>query len=347
MSKKKSRKISQKEVAAHLGVSPATISNAFNQPHQLSQALRERILSECKRLGYHGPNAAASMLRKGSTGNICVVLGDSLSYSFSDPVANLFLEGVADILAQNNLNLLLIPGNDTGSPQVSLEGFADGFIFYGAPRDPDIFDRIAALDKPLITVDFDHQPYGSVNVDNCEGAYKLASQVINEDTDLAVLGLRLIETDRVCRITSEELLSESESISRRRLQGYLQAARDLGRDIPVERIWTIPFNQSPLAEMAAREALSLHPRPRLLLCMSDLIALTAVRVALKEGLRIPEDIRVAGFDGIAEAEAYTPSITTVYQQCLEKGHVAAQRLIDGQLMDRTILNTDVVLRETT
>ena len=347
MSKKKSRKISQKEIAAQLGVSPATISNAFNQPHQLSKALRERILSECKRLGYHGPNAAASMLRKGTTGNICVVLGDSLSYSFSDPVANLFLEGVADILAQNNLNLLLIPGNDANSPQASLEGFADGFIFYGAPRDPEIFDRIVALDKPLITVDFDHDPYGSVNVDNFEGAYQLTRQVVREEADIAVLGLRLIETDRVCRITPAELLSESESISRRRLQGYLQGAKDEGRDIPVERIWTIPYNQPQLAEMAAREALALHPRPRLLLCMSDLIALTAVRVALKEGLRIPEDIRIAGFDGIAEAESYTPAITTVYQQSLEKGHIAALRLIEGRLEDKTTLTTQVMLRETT
>ncbi len=347
MTKPHPRKISQKEIAKILGVSPATISNAYNQPHQLSSSLRERILSECKRLGYHGPNAAASMLRKGKTGNICVVLSDSLSYSFSDPVANLFLEGVADILAQNHLNLLLIPGNDANSPQTNMEGFADGFIFYGSPRDPEIFDRIASLDKPTIIVDFDHEPYGSVNVDNYEGAYNLTQSIIGKETEIAVLGLRLIETDRVCRITPDELLSESESISRRRLQGYLQAASDAGREIPVDRIWTIPFNFPQYAEMAAREVLAYHPRPRLILCMSDLIALTMVRAALKAGLRIPEDIRIAGFDGIAEAESYHPAVTTVYQQCLEKGHVAAQRLIDGKLEEKSILETQVILRETT
>ncbi|WP_020405338.1 LacI family DNA-binding transcriptional regulator [Hahella ganghwensis] len=347
MTKPRNRKISQKEIARILGVSPATISNAFNQPHQLSANLREHILSECKRLGYHGPNAAASMLRKGKTGNICVVLSDSLSYSFSDPVANLFLEGVADILAKNSLNLLLIPGNDADSPQTNMEGFADGFIFYGAPRDPEIFNRIAALDKPIITVDFDHEPYGSVNVDNYEGAYQLTRSIIGQDTDIAVLGLRLIETDRVCRITPEELLSESESISRRRLQGYIQAARDLDREIPVDRIWTIPFNFPQYAEMAVKEVLAYHPRPKLLLCMSDLIALTAVRVALRAGLKIPEDIRIAGFDGITEAETYHPSVTTVYQHCLEKGHIAAQRLIDGNLQDKSTLETRVILRETT
>ena len=82
-----------KDVAGHLGVSTATISNAFNRPDQLSQKLRERILSECKTLGYPGPNAAARSLRTGRTGIIGVTLSNYLSYSFSDPVANQFLQG--------------------------------------------------------------------------------------------------------------------------------------------------------------------------------------------------------------------------------------------------------------
>ena len=56
-------KLTLKDVALQLGVSTATISNAFNRPDQLSKARREHILAECDRIGYTGPNKAAQILR--------------------------------------------------------------------------------------------------------------------------------------------------------------------------------------------------------------------------------------------------------------------------------------------
>jgi len=68
------KRMTLKAVADALGVSTASISNAFNRPDQLSAILRDRILKECERLGYHGPNPAARSLRTGATGVVGVML---------------------------------------------------------------------------------------------------------------------------------------------------------------------------------------------------------------------------------------------------------------------------------
>ena len=73
-----------------------------------------------------------------------------------------------------------------------------------------------------------------------------------------------------------------------------------------------------------KEALHSTPRPNVLLCMSDLIAISAMQEAHSLGLKVPEDIRIVGFDGIDEARRITPTLTTVHQNSEEKGVKAAQ-----------------------
>lgn len=82
-----------KEVAAAVGVSPATVSNAYNRPDQLSSGLREKVLETARRLGYPGPDPTARSLRRGRSGVIGVLYADRLSYAFEDPAAVLFLRG--------------------------------------------------------------------------------------------------------------------------------------------------------------------------------------------------------------------------------------------------------------
>ena len=87
-----------KSIAKELGVSNATVSNAFNRPDQLSKARREEILAACKKLGYFGPNKAAQSLRRGTFNIVALVLPDSVEYMISDPVASSFMRGVSAVL---------------------------------------------------------------------------------------------------------------------------------------------------------------------------------------------------------------------------------------------------------
>jgi DNA-binding LacI/PurR family transcriptional regulator len=81
-------------LAAELGVSRTTVSNAYNRPDQLSPALRRRVLDTARRLGYPGPDPVARSLRTRKAGAVGLLLTEALSYAFRDPVAVQFLEGL-------------------------------------------------------------------------------------------------------------------------------------------------------------------------------------------------------------------------------------------------------------
>lgn len=339
------KKHNLKTVAAALNVSVATVSNAFNRPDQLSAELRQRILQQCAALGYSGPNAAARSLRTGKSGIIAVLLSDTLEYSVSDPVANQLIKGIAEVLQAHGHDLLLLSGTHN-STRSSAEAVPDGFILYGAPTNPEQLERILRHQKPLITVDCNIAGIGSVNIDNMQTAKQSALHAFARmPGPVAVLGLRLIRSDRVCRIQPDELYSSDQAISRRRLEGYLAAAHEVGRELPAEAIWHIPLNQHEHAMMAAKEALQQAQRPAVLLCMSDRIALAALMVARELNIAVPEELVIVGFDGIEEGERSFPALTTIQQYSVEKGRVAARRLLAGELEGDTELSCDLIIRQ--
>ena len=92
-------------VAAHVGVSVATVSNAYNNPTQLSPATRRRILTAAAKLGYRGPNATARSLRTQKTGNIGVLFTDDLTYAFEDKASVDFLAGMSEAVSYTHLTL--------------------------------------------------------------------------------------------------------------------------------------------------------------------------------------------------------------------------------------------------
>src|SRR3954465_7665403 len=111
-------------VADALGVSRASVSNAYNRPDPLSPARRERILDAARRLGYAGPDPAARGLRMGQTGTIGVLVGAELSYAFRDPATGLFLEGVARAGERAGTALLLIPSPPGQDPTAAIRAAA-------------------------------------------------------------------------------------------------------------------------------------------------------------------------------------------------------------------------------
>ncbi|WP_342807668.1 LacI family DNA-binding transcriptional regulator [Alteromonas sp. M12] len=340
----RAKKLNLKQVAEALGVSTATVSNAFNRPDQLSAKLRERILLEAADLGYHGPNLAARTLRRGESDVIGVMLLDSLKYSLSDPVANQLLQGIAEVLVERNKHMLLLSSHADADQQRGAESLPDGFILYGA-IDPRSFEFILKTGKPVVVVDSEYKETASVNIDNQNGAFTIAEYAIRDENErVAILGLRLIDTDRVCRLTEADLNEDSQEVSHARLAGYRKAAEKINCHIAAASMWHIPINDAELAEIAAREALTMNPRPTVLLCMSDIIALAAIRVARELNIKVPDELSITGFDDIPESARSEPALTTVCQQSIEKGRVAATLLLDGKTNENVVLETKLVVR---
>tara|TARA_R110001583_G_scaffold39399_4_gene126230 strand:- start:13105 stop:14136 length:1032 start_codon:yes stop_codon:yes gene_type:complete len=316
-----------KSIAKELGVSNATVSNAFNRPDQLSKKRREEILASCQTLGYSGPNKAAQSLRKGQFNIVALVLPDSVEYMITDPVASNFVKGVSSVLEKSHVNLLLFSGASDNINAVS--DFVDGFICYGSPRNVKLIDQLRTTDKKVVTADFDIDRKASVGIDNEHAAYEIAKLAINsKDDDIAILGLRLLDSNLTARVYDLADFDVHCSIAHQRLNGYKKAIEELGVSLRTDRLWNIPESSHHFALIAAKEALTSIPRPNVLLCMSDLIALAALKEINSMGLKIPEDIRVVGFDGIDEASRSTPPLTTIHQNSEEKGIKAAELFIN-------------------
>jgi DNA-binding LacI/PurR family transcriptional regulator len=284
-------------------------------------------------------------LRKGHFNIIALVLPDSLEYMVTDPVASQFIKGVAEALRPTDTNLLLFSGsNETVNEVID---FVDGFICYGAPRNTKLLEQLGKIDKKVVTVDFDIPGIPSVNIDNHDAAYHVAKLALEKNAKLpAILGLRLVDSKFTCRVYDMELLDVSTSISHRRLDGYVKAIEQNCLSIDNDRIWHVPESNQQYASIAAKEALTCSPRPDVLICMSDVIALSAMREALKLGLRIPDDIRIVGFDGIDEAKRYHPTLTTVQQFSDKKGFKAANMFITGE-NEGAILPYEIIIGEST
>lgn len=323
------KKLTLKDLAKTLGVSTATISNAFNRPDQLSAKLRDKILFESERLGYTGPNITARALRTGETGIVGVVLSDPLRYNFNDAVANGFLSGLAEVFDEHHISMLLLSSKETPYHQPSIEAVPDYFIVYGEPRSSTVLERLERQQKSIITVDFDYRDYPSVNIDNYQGAFDITCYGLEQTqaTHVAILGLRLTVEPVLANIVGKQLLGSDRAISRRRLEGYLAALKHKGISIPPENIWSIPDNEVEVGYEAAKEALMTNPRPNLLLCMSDRLALAAMKAAADLSIDIPKQLKVVGFDDMPEAGVCSPTLTTVHQPFVEKGRVAAKQLL--------------------
>ena len=152
------RRATVKEVAAEVGVSPATVSNAYNRPDQLSPELRARIFAAAKELGYSGPDPVARGLRRRRTGVMGVLYPDRLSYAFADPVSVMFLEGVSEAAEEARLGLLLVPGTprEERGPAAVGEAAVDGFVIYCLANDDPLVD--AALERRLPVVLVEQPP---------------------------------------------------------------------------------------------------------------------------------------------------------------------------------------------
>ncbi|CAI8239239.1 MAG: HTH-type transcriptional repressor CytR [Glaciecola sp. HTCC2999] len=310
-----------RSVADKLNVSTATISNAFNRPDQLSKVKREEILFACKQLGYLGPNKAAQSLRRGRSGIIALVLADSIDYMISDPVASSFIRGVSEIVKDNGSHLLLFSGS---SPSInSVIDFVDGFICYGTPRNTALFQELERCPKKVITVDFEIPERASVGINNHQAAYEIALQALSPDDTVAIVGLRITNAEKTSKIIETDFVDVATSVGFQRYKGYQDAMAKHGLQIDTSLVWSVPESTQAYAKQAAEEILNEPKLPNTILCMSDLIALSILKELLSAGVKVPEQVKIVGFDGIEETKRYHPILSTVYQNSTEKGRMAA------------------------
>jgi len=323
------RRVTLRDVAARLGVSPATVSNAYNRPDQLSPDLRERVFQAARDLGYGGPDPLARSLRRGRTGVIGVVYDSPLHSAFADPAASLFLGGVARALQEEGLNLLLLAGARERSEELVSAASVDGLILYATSAASPALAATRARQLPTVLVDQAPQEgVPLIAIEDEAGAHVAARYLLDlGHREVGVLALPLAPYVHI----------------RARLEGYRRALTGT----PARLHERAGDNTPEVGEGMTHDLLTTHPDITALLCMSDVLAQGALRAAARLGRRVPQTLSVIGYDDIPSSAAL--NLTTVLQPTTEKGLEAGRAmlaLLRGETPPGVTLPTRLVVRGT-
>jgi len=337
-------------LAAELGVSRTTVSNAYNRPDQLSPELRRRVLETARQLGYPGPDPVARSLRTRRAGAVGLLLTEGLSFAFRDPAAVGFLEGLALACEEAEQGLLLVPASpevdDAKTAAAVHQAGVDGFIVYSVPDDDP--HLAAVLQRPLPTVVCDQPRIDGVDhvgIDDHAAMTAVARHLIDlRHRRIGVVCMRLGRERHDGLVEVRRQRAAHFHVQRARLAGLADAfGAVLGDWTPVPVVER--FNHTTASgAAAAAELLDRFPGLTALVCTSDILALGALDEVRRRGMRVPEDVSVTGFDGVREAER--AGLTTVRQPVREKGRVAGRLLLDRRecVRPRTVsLPTELVI----
>ena len=348
-----SSRVTLRTIAEELGVSRTTVSNAYNRPHELSPALRTRILDTARRLGYRGPDPAARMLRTGKMGTIGLVFTDDLRFVFSDPDTTGFMRGVAETTAASSIGLSLLPVPRDVDPRSSALATApvDGYLVFSVASSHPALDIVLGAGVPVVVVDEpdlgDRTSF--VGIDDHAGASIAADHIIElGHRRVALLAHRTATDSTAGPLDIDQVAKATVRVSRVRLEAY--HARLAAADLAPVAIWQTAGSEQDAGRDAAAALLTEHPETTALLCTTDQIAIGAIQAATAMGRRVPDDLSVVGFDDVPGAATCMPPLTTVAQPIVDKGRVAADLLL-GQIRSgarcRIELPIELIVRAST
>ncbi|GAA3552830.1 LacI family DNA-binding transcriptional regulator [Kribbella ginsengisoli] len=334
-------RVTIKTVAQAAGVSPSTVSNAYNKPDQLSAAVRERILAKAAELGYAGPDAAARALRSGKAGAVGVLFTDKLSYAFSDPYAVGFLAGLAEVAEEFTTSLLLMPISsvdiESGTNAVRQAAIDTAAIFcvdHGHPA----LEMLKNRGIPMVSTQRGHDlADGWVAIDELDSAAAMGEH-------LARLGHR----DVVVLVDSHQATSRQPielDLDQVGCDDCELRIAGLRKTMPDARLRIVSGGHNAFGSglAAAGWVLDSQDRPTAIAGLSDVQALGAMEAMKTRGLIPGRDLTVTGFDDIPAAE--TAGLTTIRQPIKDKGRAVGRLLLDPNATERHLtMPTELVVR---
>lgn len=326
-----------KEFAELAGVSTATASRALTGSGRVSEDTRKRIAALAEKLGYQ-PNFAARNLRTQRTMTIGVLvpLGHEALQHLSDPFFNTMTGFLADAFAENGYDMLLsrvLPRNDRWMDRFIGSGRVDGIVVVGQSDQFHVIETISRRYTPMVVWGgySPGQHHCSIGSDNRLGGGLAAKHLI----------------DRGCtRIAYAGPVEGSEFGER--TDGARMAV--LGAGLPP--LLELPTHFEPNAAYAdVREKLSaLEHLPDGIVAGSDVTAISVIRALRDLGKRVPEDVRVIGYDGLPIGEHMAPPLSTIDQQLRHGAHLLTQTLlhrIAGEETQSQQIRPELIVRGST
>jgi LacI family transcriptional regulator len=336
------RKVTLKQIAKELDVSISTVSKSLKDSSEISEDTRQKVQAFAKLYNYK-PNNIALSLKNKKTKTIGIIIPEIVHHFFATVIS-----GVENVANENGYNVIVCLSDESFDKEViNMEmlanGSIDGFIMSlskETQQKKDFHHISEVINQGMPVVMFDRVTNDilcdKVIIDDNLSAFQAVQALIDK-------GLK-----KIALITTVDYVS----VGKLRTEGYIKALQM--NDLKVNEDFIVKIEDIDHADELI-EKLIQNESIDAIFAVNELFAVTAIKAALKKGLRIPEDIAIIGFtDGIISKYS-TPSITTVSQNGIKMGGKAAKMLIerlesedeDDEHYRTEVIETHLVEREST
>lgn len=319
------------DVAKAAGVSQGTASNVFSRPQLVREEVRERVRAKAKEMGYNGPDPKGRMLRAGKVNAIGVVTAEPLSYFFNDPYARVLMAGITEACDAGGTGISLVSSQNGDELVWNINSaLVDGFVLFCLEGDSRLIDLTRERTLPFVALalGFEDESIPAIGVDNLAGAKLMARHVAElGHRRVAILSLPFVD-DRFGLASMDDVQAAVYSTSSDRIFGYFEGLAEFGIDTAKVPIFETQ-NDAETTRAGLEYLFGQDEPPTAILAMSDRIAIETLDWLRRRGINVPEDVSVAGFDGVPEAALSNPPLTTVEQPIAEIGRRAVKVILDG------------------
>ncbi len=333
------------DVAKAADVSVATVSRVVNNIPLVSESTRQRVLQAIEELGYE-PNEVARSLKVRKTNTIGIIIDDITKQQFT-----MVCRGVTDACWLYGYNVF-VANTDTDLEKeehylkMFLQKQCDGILVVTRMLTDELAEKLRALKVPVVlcTVVDPTGALSSVCIDNYQSAYDAVAFMY----EMGHRSVGFLNGNK-----------ENYTVCVEREKAMRDAAQKLGMTIKEEWLTqsSIEEEKKPYAQVGydrMGEVLACSERPSVVLCINDEFAAGAIKRAEEEGLRVPDDISIMGYNNYWISEWTKPQITTVSQPRFDIGAVGARLLIkkienkpyELNAGDSIIVPHEIVVRET-
>lgn len=328
--------ITIKEIAEQLDVSPTTVSNVIHgRTGKMSEQTRLKIEEELVKNHY-------VLERKGKSGQtemklvIVDIFFGKKEGVFTDPFCGEFFEAIERELRERGRNAVCITRNTEDDLLKKLSAYnVEGAIVLGCePGRCESLQKRAP--KPLVFVDSGEGNYDNIGLQDQEGAEKIVSYLLKQGHE------------KIAFFCDEKVPAAS---NRARFQGYCKVLEEQGIPCSSDDYYYLPPDRNLRYEVFRRFADTAKEQGyTAAFCVADLYANEAVSVFFSRGLKVPDDISVAGFDDNVYARLSRPALTTVRQLPDKKGREAVnllmKRIYGEEVVVRSMeLPTELIVRD--
>lgn len=335
-------KITLKKIAKEFDVSISTVSKALKNSPEISVELKEKIQAFAK-LYHYKPNSLAVRLQNQQTKMIGVVVPDIVHHFFSTVI-----RGIEQVTNERGYNVMICLSNESHSKEVMnidmfTNGSVDGLIVSMSKETQRLndyrhFNDLMEDDFPLVMFDRIHEDFNcdKVIIDDVGGAMNATNHLIE------------IGCKRIALITTPDHVT----VGTLRKEGYLKALKNHGMNIDESLILEINETEN-IADQIEKLFNVNEGLPDGIFAVNEVYAVSAMNVARKGGLKIPDDVSVIGFTDGPISKLALPPLTTVVQHGFTMGKQAAEMLLKrieskGEFEPKKIvLSTNLRIRKST